>query len=78
MARKEATLVVRLPTELLVEIDQLRGKLSRAQGERVSRSLVVRQLLERGLGTGGVRPEPSPAAVVQTEPALEKDWDKLF
>jgi Arc/MetJ-type ribon-helix-helix transcriptional regulator len=57
LARQEATLVVRIPTELMGAIDQLRSKRSRAQGTRVSRSEVVRLLLERALGKGSVRPQ---------------------
>lgn len=72
---KEATLVVRIPTELLVEIDQIRSKRSRAQGKKVSRSFVVRLLLERALGRGRVA---APSKPVEATPGVEKDWDKVL
>ena len=78
MARKESTLVVRIPTELMVEIDQIRGKRSLAQGVKVSRSLVVRLLLERALGRGKVSAPSKPVEAVEPAPGVEKDWDKVL
>lgn len=78
MARKESTLVVRIPTELLVEIDRIRSKRSLAQGTKVSRSQVVRLLLERALGTGRTVAPSKPTEAVETAPGVEKDWAKVL
>ncbi len=73
----EYTLHIRLPVELVEQVDRIQGQITKASGVPITRSMVIRSLLEQGVerykqGWDKVKAS-EPDRRVLSKPVPEKD-----
>jgi hypothetical protein len=79
----EYTLHIRLPVELVEQVDRIQGQITKASGVPITRSMVIRSLLEQGVerykqGWDKVKAsEPARRSSSVPEPELEDDESEV-